>query len=109
MKRVNAITKGKASCITDLIDRKAKRIMRAVEQAIDYASDKIDSCNDAAEEIINSFGNYAGAEDTTALQGQINVYLDKVAEAERWTKNVERLKALKAKLNAEVKIEEEDK
>lgn len=109
MKRVNAITKGKASCITDIIDRKAKRIMRAVEQAIDYASDKIDSCNDAAEEIINSFGNYAGAEDTTALQGQINVYLDKVAEAERWTKNVDRLKTLKEILNTEVKIEEKEK
>lgn len=109
MKRVNAITKGKASCITDLIDRKARRIMRAVEQAIDYASDKIDSCNDAAEEIINGFGSVAGSDDTAALQGKINAYLDKVSEAERWAKNVERLKALKDKLNAEVKIEEEEK
>lgn len=107
MKRVNAITKGKASCITDLIDRKARRIMRAVEQAIDCASDRVDSCNDAAEEIINGFGNVAGSEDTGALQGKINAYLDKVAEAESWARNVERLKALKDKLNTEVEITEE--
>lgn len=107
MKRVNAITKGKASCITDLIDRKAKRIMRAVEQAIDCASDKADSCKDAAEEIINSFGSVAGSDDTAALQAKINFYLDKVAEAEAWTDNVKRLKTLKEKLNSEVELSEE--
>lgn len=107
MKRVNAITKGKASCITDLIDRKAKRIMRAVEQAIDCASDKVDSCKDAAEEIINGFGEVSGADDTRALQSQINLYLDKVAEAESWADNVKRLKALKEKLNSEVELSEE--
>ena len=107
MKRVNAITKGKASCITDLIDRKAKRIMRAVEQAIDCASDKVDSCKDSAEDIINSFGEYAGSDETMALQSRINTYLDKVAEAEGWADTVKRLKALKDKLNAEVEISEE--
>lgn len=107
MKRVNAITKGKASCLTELLDRKAKRIMRAVEQSIDCASDKVDACNDAAEEIINSFGEAAGAEDTSKLQDKINAYIDKVAESERWAKNIERLKALKDKLNAEVEITEE--
>lgn len=109
MKRVNAITKGKASCITELIDRKAKRIMRGVDQAIDFASDKIDECNDAAEEIINSFANCAGGDDSSKLQSRFNAYADKIAEAERWTKQVERLKGLKDKLNAEVEIEDEDK
>ena len=55
MKRVNAITKGKASFITDLVDRKAKRIMRAVEQAIDCAADKDDSFRSRAEEIPSDF------------------------------------------------------
>lgn len=107
MKRVNAITKGKASCITELIDRKAKRIMRGVDQAIDCASDKIDECNDAAEEIINSFATCAGSDETAALNTRINAYLDKVAEAEKWAAQVERLKVLKDKLNAEVVLEDE--
>lgn len=49
----------------------------------------------------------AGAEDTSKLQDKINAYIDKVAEAEKWAKNIERLKALKDKLNAEVEIAEE--
>ncbi len=107
MKRVNAITKGKASCITDLIDRKAKRIMRAVEQGIDYSSDMADACKDAAEEIINSFGDVAGPDHTEELQSKINDYLCKVAEAEKWAENIDRLKVLKEKLNEEVEISEE--
>ena len=109
MKRVNAITKGKASFITDLVDRKAKRIMRAVEQAIDCAADKADSFRSRAEEIINSFGLSAGADDSGALQCRINAYLDAIGNAEEWEKNVERLKNLKKALEAEVEIEEESK
>ena len=107
MKRVNAITKGKASCITELLDRRAKRIMRSIEQAIDFASDKIDSCNDAAEEIIKSFGESAGCDDTCELKDKINAYLDKVDEANSWSVTVDRLQVLRNKLNEEVEITEE--
>lgn len=109
MKRVNAISKGKSSFISDLIDRKAKRIMRQVEQAIDYAADKVEELKDIAEAILNSFGDYAEASQTSSLQSRINAYTDKVAEVEEWEAQLERLKALKAKLEEEVKIDEENK
>jgi len=109
MKRVNAITKGKASCITELVDRKAKRIMRGVDQAIDFASDKIDELNDAAEELINSLGDVAGNTDTSALATRINRYADTLSAIEDWTNTVKRLKTLKEKLNADVKLEDDEK
>ena len=107
MKLVYAITRGKASSITELLDRKAKRVLRSVDQAIAYAEDKIDECKEAADEIINTFGEVAGGDDTDALQGKFNEYTDKIAESEEWAKQVERLKTLKEKLNSEVELEEE--
>ncbi len=106
MKLVHAITKGKANCITELLDRKAKRIMRNVDQAISYAEDKVCECQETADEILNTFGEVAGGDDTAALNAKMNDYTEKVAEAEEWEKQVVRLKALKAKLDSEVTIEE---
>lgn len=109
MKLVHAITRGKASSITELLDRKAKRIMRSVDQAIAYAEDKIYECKEAADEIINTFGEAAGGDDTDALQAKFNAYTDKIAESEEWERQAERFKLLKEKLNSEVEIEEEEK
>ena len=107
MKKVNAIAKGKASCITDLLNRKANRIMRGVEQAIDFAADQIEDCKDAAEKVINSLGEVAESGMTSTLQSRINAYCDKMAQAEEWEAQLTRLKDLKKKLEEDVKIEEE--
>ena len=109
MKLVYAITRGKASCITEILDRKAKRVMRSVDQAIAYAEDKIDECKEEADAIINTFGDVAGGDDSEALQAKFNAYTDKIAESEEWSKQAERLKLLKEKLNSEVTLEEEKK
>ena len=107
MKRVNAIAKGKATCITDLLNRKANRIMRGVEQAIDFAADKIEDCKEAAESVINSLGEVADSGMTATLQSRINDYCNKIAQAEEWEAQLARLKDLKKKLEADVKVEEE--
>lgn len=105
MKRIDAIVKGTGSLVSSLINRKASRVMRAVEQAIAFAEDKADYYNDAAEEQMNSFGNYAGAEQSEYLSESINAYLSKVKSGKEWSDAIVILKELKAKLNAEVKVD----
>lgn len=107
MKRVEAIAKGKASCITDLLNRKAKRIMRGVEQAIDYAADKVEEYNDLIEKAINAFGSVAESGMSDALQCKINKYTDLVGTKEGWEFQLARLKDLKKALEADVKVDEE--
>jgi len=107
MKRVDAIAKGKSKCLTDIFKRKSNRIMRAVQQAIDFAQDKIEELNDKAEELLESFGSYAESSQTTYLQGCINKYTDVIAEVEAWEKQLARLQDLEKKLKEEVKLDEE--
>ena len=107
MKRVEAIAKGKSSCITDLLNRKAKRIMRGVEQAIDYAADKIEESKDCIEAAINKFADVADSGMSDKLQININRYADLVANKEQWEAQYKRLVELKKALEADVKVEEE--
>lgn len=107
MKRVEAIAKGKASCITDLLNRKAKRIMRGVEQAIDYAADKVEEYNDLVEKSINDLASAAESGMSDALQCRINKYTDLVGTKEGWEAQLTRLKDLKKALEADVKVDEE--
>lgn len=107
MKRVEAIAKGKASCITDLLNRKAKRIMRGVEQAIDYAADKVEEYNDLVEKAINDLASAAESGMSDALQCKINKYADFVGTKEGWESQLARLKDLKKALEADVKVDEE--
>lgn len=107
MKRVNAITRCKG-ILAETLDRKASRILRQVNQAIDAAKDKAADLEEKAEEIINSLGTVAGADDTFALQAKINKYLDTCSEVEGYQEAVKRLEALKEKLNAEVEVVEDE-
>lgn len=107
MKRVEAIAKGKASCITDLLNRKAKRIMRGVDSAIDYAADKVEEYNDLVEKSINDLASAAESGMSEALQCKINKYADLVGTKECWESQLARLKDLKKALEADVKVDEE--
>jgi len=107
IKRIAAIVKGKASCITELFERKAKRIMRAVEQSIDYAADMAASYREKAEAIIDTFGDYASSTDTNALESRINQYTDAINSAEEWEAQQRRFEELKEKLNADVTVDDE--
>lgn len=107
MKRINAIVKGTANKITDFLSRKADRVIRGVDSAIDFAKDKIADLKENAEETINSFGNYAGSGDSEGLKSCIQKYCDLIETAECWEAQLARLEELKKKLNTEVKVEEE--
>lgn len=107
MKRVNAITRCKG-LLAETLDRKANRILRQVNQAIDAAKDKAADLEEKAEEVINSLGSVAGSDQTSALQDKLNKYLDVCNEAEQYKKVVARLEGLKEKLNADVEVVEDE-
>ena len=106
MKRIDFISRCKG-VLADVLNRKSARIMRQIDQAIDSAKDKAQDCADSAEEIMNSFGKYADAEQTNALQGRINMYIDKMKEGKEWEETATFLAAAKVKLQEEVEVEEE--
>jgi len=105
-KRINAITKNLGGVLAEVLDRKAARIKRGVEQAQADALDNAANCREEAMEVINNLGEVAGAKDTPALQGALNKYLEKVAESEQWDKVSDRLEALKGILEEEVEVED---
>ena len=67
MKRVNAITRCKG-IIAEKLDRKAARILRQVNQALDAAEDELANLSEKEEDLINSLGSVAGSEQTSELQ-----------------------------------------
>ena len=107
MKRVDAIAMGKAQKTTESIERKSKRIMRAVEQAIDYSRDKIDATDDKLNTLMDSLGEVSTADGTSGLQTRINRYAEVLSEQEAWEEQLNRLLNLKENLLADVDIKEE--
>lgn len=105
MKRIDAIVKGAGSLVSNIINRKSQRILRGVEQAIAFAEDKVDYYTDSSEELINSLAEVSGADDSSALASRINKYVENMGARKDWEETVSTLKDLKAKLNAEVKVD----
>jgi len=105
-KRINAITHNLGGVLAEVLDRKAARIKRGVEQAQADALDNAATCREEAMEIVNGLGEVSGAKDTPALQEHLNSYLAKIAEAEEWDAQVKRLEALKGILEEEVEVED---
>lgn len=108
VKRINAITRS-LGVISEVLDRKAARIKRGVEQAQADALDNEANCREEALEIVNGLGEVAGAKDTAELQESINNYLQKVQEADDWAAVAKKLEGLKAVLEEEVEVEEKEK
>lgn len=102
MKRVNFITKN-GGVMTEVFDRKAKRIVRQVEQAIDSAKDHASDCRERAEEIMNSLGEVAGSDQTAQLQDRLNGYIEAMDCAENAINTAKILEGLLKKLNEDVK------
>ena len=103
-KIINAITRS-LGVLAEVIDRKAARINRGVEQAQADALDNAATCREEAMEIVNGFGAVAGAKDTEALNDSINKYLSKIQEAEDWDAVAKKLENLKGVLQEEVEVE----
>ena len=108
MKRIVAIVKGKAGMITAVLSRKASRITRNVDQAIAWAEDQIEIAKEDAESIIDSFGGVADGTHTEECSALINNYIERVKEVKEWEDTLAILNNLKAKLDEEVEVKEND-
>ena len=104
MKRIYAIVKAKDK-ISEIFDRKAKRILRGIDSAIACAKDCADEAKEAASDIIDSLGEVSSKDDTAVLQTRLNDYAKKREEADRWEQYAQYFEELKNKLNEEVEIE----
>ena len=105
MKRITAITKCKG-VLAETLNRKANRIRRAVQQAIDCAEDKAATFMEQAEEIINNLGDKAGASDTPALQDALNEYVTVMNQAKAYSEAATTYRELAVKLEEEVTVED---
>lgn len=105
-KRINAITRS-LGVLAEVLDRKAARINRGIEQAQADALDNAAACREEALEIINGLGEVAGAKDTEALKNALNNYTAKMQEAEDWDGVAKKFENLKAILEEEVEVEAE--
>lgn len=72
----------------------------------DCTADKVSECKEKAEDILNSLGAYAGADQTKELQERLNAYNQAIQDAAEYTSASGNFTALLSKLDEEVEIEE---
>lgn len=106
MKRIDAIIKGKASCLTDFLGRKSARILRNVESAIAQAEDEIETLNVKADSTISDLAGVAEASQTSSCATVLNRYIDTIKDVHAWEETLEILRSLKECLNEEVELKE---
>lgn len=107
MKRVNAIVKA-VNKLTEVFDRKVKRILRSVDAAIDSAKDHADLLREEADNIMISLGEVADGDEQSRekLQTLLCRYAEKMEEAATYDRYAEHFEHLKAKLNEDVEVEQ---
>lgn len=105
MKRVNAIVKAVGK-ISEIFVRKAERILRGVQSAIDCAKDNAAEAREAAYDLMNSLGDASSKDDSGKLQNILNEYAAKMEEADRWDNYARYFEELKEKLNEDIPVEE---
>ena len=108
MKRIDAIIKGKASCLTDLLGRKSARILRNVESAIAQAEDEIEALNEKADKVMSDLSKVAEASQTSGCATVLNQYVDFMKAAQAWQETLDILKGLKERLNEEVEVKDSE-
>lgn len=106
MKKVDAIVRRKATGTEDAMNRKAQRLMRNVENAIAFAEDKVDECEECTERVLSNLGLQYDAGSTSNV---INNYIERVKELNAWKDSLNILKGLKEKLSEEVEVEDDEK
>lgn len=108
MKKINAIVKGKASLLPDLLNRKASRILRNVDSAIAAAEDGMDAATAQMEKFVLQLGDVTGGDDTEKCGDVLNAYVMAAKTHRAWKESRDILAALKKELNSEVEIPEEN-
>lgn len=106
MKRVNFIVRGKG-VLTNMLDRNIARINRAVKSAIGSVNDDIDELDTKIEDAINDLGK--DPKDSDAVNQTIDHYIALYSDRKVAHEALEALEALKAKLDEDVEVEEEEK
>ena len=106
MKRIDAIIKGKASCLTDFLGRKSARILRNIESAIAQSEDEIEALKEKADSTINALADVAEASQTSSCATVLNNYVDIIKDVHAWEETLEALHGLKERLNEEVELKE---
>ena len=101
MKRITAITKCNG-VLSEVLDRKAKRIKRAIEQMADCADDTAAELEEKAEDIINSLGKVADAGNSDVLASKLNEYNRAVEDAKLARNSAVNFRNLLVKLDEEV-------
>lgn len=109
VKRIDAIVKCITGTITNLMERKAKRILRDLEDFASNNADDIDKAELEAEALINKLGDAATADDRVERGKIFNEYCKKMEEIERRKRYATYIETLKKKLNEEVEVEEPEK
>lgn len=100
MKRIIAALSGKVEKIK--MDRKINRVNRAIESATDNARDAIDRIE---EEKSNAMKRFANEPEVNCIINKISDLIDKQEEQEAV---IQRLEKVRAYLNEDIKVEEEE-
>ena len=103
--RLNALIKC-VGVITEVFTRKANRVLRAVDQAIDCAKDSADEARCKAAEELKKLGDATSYSDSGKLKEILCNYGKNIEEAERWDRYAGYYEKLKEQLNEEVEVEE---
>lgn len=109
VKRIDAIVKCIGNSISDMLQRKAKRILRDLDDAIANNSDEADKAELEAEAYVNKLGDAATMDDRSKRAVIFNKYCACLEEAERRKKYNKYLEDLKKKLDEDVEVEEAEK
>ena len=105
MTRLDYIVKGVKGTLSEVFGFRKKRIERTIDATIDFAGEKVVECENQAVEIINQFKDVADCE--KGINEKVNLYIDKMAEAESFRNSEKYLKQLKEILAQEVEVEPE--
>lgn len=104
MKLIDFIVNPADGVLTEVLKRKAKRIERNVEQAIETCEDEIDELKEQNLVVLKSLGEVADASSASKMAdvfSKICTNEEKIAQKERC---IQYLKNVRAELNKEVDI-----
>ena len=100
MKRIIAALTNKVEKLK--LDRKVNRVERSIETAKDNAHDAIDRLNEEASELLSQLAT------CSEVNGIITKLSDKIGAIEEQEEILKRLDKVKAFINEEVDVEEDD-
>lgn len=106
MKRIDYIVRGVKGVLKDTFNFREKKVIRTVEDAIDYADEQTFEMERQAVEIINSIKDVADNKDK--IIEKLNQYIDVMEKVEGYKRSKAHLEKVQELFNEEIEIEVED-